>query len=381
MNEENSLTFANSFVKQTLQDLNDIKKSFFVIGFRLNEANEFGYYSALGYKDIYELAADKFGFEKTSTKNLMAINFAYCDHYCGGKDYKRYTMYLSENYDKYSQTQLVEMLPLTVQERKNIPADFTISELREYKKILKAEPDYDTYWAKQEDPRKTVKEYREQQQKAAQISSAPDVQRSFNNAANMEEFYQSGAEELSSATVSQLTDAADESEDDVSLGEVLEESGAIGNESDAADTMAKLKEKYLYTKEEWLAAQESFVIESNNIPKRKPHNFKNKKERENFILDPKNFPVVVLDNPETGLRVTRCDFANGAKLYRTTWTEYLDYKKEFYEHCRLCLVDDRKTAEGFFKNASGSYSQKTYVPDGTANGYVVDYMTKFSKEI
>ena len=28
MNKENSLIFANSFVKQTLQDLNDIKKAF-----------------------------------------------------------------------------------------------------------------------------------------------------------------------------------------------------------------------------------------------------------------------------------------------------------------------------------------------------------------
>lgn len=370
--EENSLTFANSFVKQTLQDLNDIKKSFFVIGFRLNEANEFGYYSALGYKDIYELAADKFGFEKTSTKNLMAINLVYCDHYRGGKDYKRYTMFLSDNYDKYSQTQLVEMLPLSDGERKNIPVDFTISELREYKKLLKSQPDYYTYKSKQEDPRKAVKEYREQ--KAAVSSPVSDVQLSLNNAANTEEFYQNGAEELNSAPVSQLTDAADESDDDISLGE-------IGNNSDAADTMAKLREKYLYTKEEWIAAQERLVTEVSNIQKCKLHNFKNKKEREKFILDPKNFPTVVLDNPETGLRITRCDFANGAKLYRTTWTAYLDYKKEFYEQSCLCLVDDRKTAEGFFKNASGSYSQKTYVPDGTANGYVVDYMTKFSKEI
>lgn len=179
------------------------------------------------------------------------------------------------------------MLPLSDGERKNIPVDFTISELREYKKLLKSQPDYYTYKSKQEDPRKAVKEYREQ--KAAVPSPVSD------NTANTEEFYQSGAEELNSAPVSQLTD-----EDNVSLGEVLENGGAAGNNPDAADTMAKLREKYLYTKEEWLAAQERLVTEVSNIQKCKLHNFKNKKERENFILDPKNFPTVVLDNPETG---------------------------------------------------------------------------------
>ena len=155
------LPLAEEFLKQTRLDLDDAKTSFFKIGFRLNEANRGGYFRALGYEDIYALALDEFGFEKTTTKNLMAINYKYCVHGTGS-GYSLYSMQIAEKYRKYSQTQLVEMLPLMDREREHVPEDFTIAELRDYKKVCKNPTVYGVSWESySKDPRASVKQYRE----------------------------------------------------------------------------------------------------------------------------------------------------------------------------------------------------------------------------
>ena len=49
---ELSVSEAEKFVKLVKSDLDDIKHSFFTIGFRLHEANEFKYFRELGYENI-----------------------------------------------------------------------------------------------------------------------------------------------------------------------------------------------------------------------------------------------------------------------------------------------------------------------------------------
>ena len=137
-----SLSFAKDFIKYTNLEINDIHRKAFKIGFRLNEANEFEYYKPLGYKDIYELAEHEFGFKSTTTKNLMEVNRVYSDHLMStissGTHVRKYSMEIDPRYKDYTQTQLVEMLPLSERERAHVPLDFKTPDLRDYKKSLKS---------------------------------------------------------------------------------------------------------------------------------------------------------------------------------------------------------------------------------------------------
>ena len=57
-------TVEEDFVNLVRLELNDIKKTFFKIGFRLYEANCNRYYKKLGFNSIEECAEAMFGFRK-----------------------------------------------------------------------------------------------------------------------------------------------------------------------------------------------------------------------------------------------------------------------------------------------------------------------------
>ena len=97
-------TFARAFIREVNNDLNDVKHSFFKIGFRLCEADEFEYYKELGYQNIAELAEAEFGFKSSTTYNLMRV-------YALAHD-RENRMCIAENYDKYSYSQLRELVYL-----------------------------------------------------------------------------------------------------------------------------------------------------------------------------------------------------------------------------------------------------------------------------
>ena len=94
-------TYAEQFVKLVREELNDIKHQFFKIGFRLAEANREGYYYELGYENIAECAEDLFGFKKTTTYDLINVYNDFHDRLA--------PMSIKKEYDKYSQTQLVQL--------------------------------------------------------------------------------------------------------------------------------------------------------------------------------------------------------------------------------------------------------------------------------
>lgn len=97
-------TQAEQFVKLVRSDLEDIKHSFFTIGFRLNEANQYRYYRELGYENISECAEDLFGFKKTTTYDLIEIYQRFHD--------PKAKMFLLKEYDQFSQSQLKVMAQL-----------------------------------------------------------------------------------------------------------------------------------------------------------------------------------------------------------------------------------------------------------------------------
>lgn len=114
---------AQQFIKFVHEDLLQIKQPHFDIAFRLEEANFRFYYSVLGYKDIYELAEQEFSLGKTSTKNYIAV----AKSYMAGKS-------VGSRWTHYSFTQLVEMLAIDVNQRQSIKPEWTIRQIRDWKR-------------------------------------------------------------------------------------------------------------------------------------------------------------------------------------------------------------------------------------------------------
>lgn len=79
------------------------------------------------YCSIYEFAQGEFGFSETTVKNLMSV-------------YQNFGSQI-EDYKNYNLSQLVEMTSIPSDERKLIPPDKTILEIREFKKIAKKYPE------------------------------------------------------------------------------------------------------------------------------------------------------------------------------------------------------------------------------------------------
>lgn len=97
---------AEDFVKEVNLDLNDIKHSFFRIGFRLSEACENAYFRDLGFDNIADCAEALFGFKKTTTYDLMLIYSRYHN--------RAAPMFIDKPYDKYSQSQLLALCSVRV---------------------------------------------------------------------------------------------------------------------------------------------------------------------------------------------------------------------------------------------------------------------------
>lgn len=363
------LLFAKGFVEHTKEDIDDVNKGFFRIGFRFNEAVEQGYPQALGYADIYELAEEVFGFKRTTTKNLMAINREYCEHYPNGINNRvAYSLEMNERYKGYNQSQLVEMLPLNLWQRERIPKDFKESEMKIYKKILSGEIsvrmlglDNTATVMAADDPRKYVDLYKEKKRAEAQtmqsvpskqIKKADDVppgQLYLDQEEEITEFHQSGAEELVSGQSTDQTEKTDLS-------------------------------KYIYTPEQ-MAEKTREILAQPEPARIEKHLFKNREEREAFILNKNNYKTVVLESEELQIKVSRIDLANGAKIYRTDWKSYHEYHKEIESGYTLHLVDNTGREMPKVTACCSDYSGKCYTLTGTAMGFILDYMAKYRDEI
>lgn len=92
-------TIEEDFVNLVKLELDDIKRTFFKIGFRLREANNEKYYLKLGFDSIEECAEALFGFGKTTTYDLMRIASLFRND--------KAHMQLDPRYEGYSQSQLV----------------------------------------------------------------------------------------------------------------------------------------------------------------------------------------------------------------------------------------------------------------------------------
>lgn len=104
MNEEEKKElqpFAKSFLHWTREELRDVTKCFFRIGFRLAEARRERYYEALGYENIESLAEAEFEIKRSTTYDLMAVWERYHDD--------QNPMAIKEGFKDFSSSQLLEM--------------------------------------------------------------------------------------------------------------------------------------------------------------------------------------------------------------------------------------------------------------------------------
>lgn len=411
------LAYAESFIEQTRLDLKVIEQSFFKIGFRLNEAVDNNYVQALGYQDIYELAEDQFGFKKTTTKNLMEVNRTYSTG-C----YGRPSMELADNFKGFSQTQLVEMLPLGPWSRQNIPTTFTARDIRDYKKIVAVGFDYKTVGAEsftdlQKNPAKYIGIYRAKKlageipaetKKPAEIKSySAEEHTSFMKdidkliSPKKSDDVVPGQREIdvdSSEVVGEETYSFNYDQPDVDVPEEVEGAETFVQgympkfNTILIDEVQAFSERSSGQSTDQLKKDENPPMLYANVPVRPVgqstdqkeiyyHFFQTDEQRKSFIENVVNYPTVVLWNEELGLNVRRCDFKNGAKLYRSEYYTYSSFKKKMVSEYKYHLVvpegDEIPGTSAVCSDVSG----KSWTMDGVAITYIVKYLAKHRREL
>ncbi|MDE7021386.1 MAG: hypothetical protein K2P23_10910 [Lachnospiraceae bacterium] len=134
---------AYSSVKYLYSDLTDIRKYYIRLGFHLEEFSRCGYYRDFGFVSLEEFCEVNLGLDKSSVSRCInvyrAFNASNSVSYKNGVKSVGAAIELSDEWKDYSYTQLCEMLPLSPEQRKDITSDMSISQIREYKKNLKAQ--------------------------------------------------------------------------------------------------------------------------------------------------------------------------------------------------------------------------------------------------
>ena len=129
--EVNELAVASfNYVKQ---DITDVKTRYMSLGFPLHEMEMYRYHEELGSDTFSECIEKNFHMDKSAVSRVIAV----WNEFCSKDDSNSKKMWVDDKYEKYSYSQLVEMLPLKEKERFKVNADMTVSQIRSYKRSLK----------------------------------------------------------------------------------------------------------------------------------------------------------------------------------------------------------------------------------------------------
>lgn len=126
--------FHDSKIYWIHEDIKNIKAAFIKLGFHLSEIKRCEIYKIYGYDDFYEFCDNNFHLSSSTVRRHIELFRSFAEFEHGS-----YSMYIAEKYEKYSYSQLCEMLPLSEEERKQIRPEMTIKEIRDYKSSLKAD--------------------------------------------------------------------------------------------------------------------------------------------------------------------------------------------------------------------------------------------------
>lgn len=129
---------ARASLKYIYTDMCDIKRSYFKLGFHLDEFKNNKYYEDFGYASFDEFCIANFDIDKGAISrciNVYLMTNSYNEvRYSCGNMIRGSANTMSEKYKDYSYSQLCEMLPLTDDERKMITPNMSVREIREFKK-------------------------------------------------------------------------------------------------------------------------------------------------------------------------------------------------------------------------------------------------------
>ena len=114
------------------KELQKAKQSFIKIGWHLKYIKDRGLYGREGYSNIYEFAEDKFHISQPTATRFMNL----CIEFSAGDG----SAELDKKYEKFTVSQLVEMLPLKAEQKEKVTPDMTVRQIREIKKKRKKEP-------------------------------------------------------------------------------------------------------------------------------------------------------------------------------------------------------------------------------------------------
>ena len=144
--KEYALTCAQDFIKYTNQDIKDITRRFFIIGFRLNEAKEQGYVETLGYPDIETLAEKEFEFKRSTTYGLISVFRRFAKR----TDNYTYLNQIKDPYKDYTYSQILEInklvyLPSGDYIKTVIPPSSSVRDVAAYVKFRKEKAGNESY--------------------------------------------------------------------------------------------------------------------------------------------------------------------------------------------------------------------------------------------
>ncbi|MDR1698014.1 MAG: hypothetical protein LBR37_03850 [Erysipelotrichaceae bacterium] len=117
--------------------MGEIEKQFLRIGSRLSKIRDEKLYLTANYETIEDFAKERFNLSLTTIKNLIRVYITFSN-----QDDSMYSLELKKEYKDYSFSQLTELLSIPEDDRKNLPATFTIRKIREIKKSGRTSDSY-----------------------------------------------------------------------------------------------------------------------------------------------------------------------------------------------------------------------------------------------
>lgn len=128
-------------VKYIYTDLTDIRKYYIRLGFHLDEFDRNKGYLDFGFATLEDFCAANLGFDKSAVSRCINVyrEFNAADDVTFGVGVKSCgcAMDLSDRWKNYSYSQLVEMLPLSPDDRERVLPSMSCKQIREFKKQLK----------------------------------------------------------------------------------------------------------------------------------------------------------------------------------------------------------------------------------------------------
>ncbi|SHK99465.1 hypothetical protein [Hespellia stercorisuis] len=121
----------NRILKSIDTELNKVEKSYLAIAFKVHALYKDKLFEIDGFKNIYELAQEKYNLSRGTCNNYINIvdKFGHWDKETG--DYTG----LQEQYQNFKSSQLILMLSMTDEQRAMVKPDMTIREIREYRAL------------------------------------------------------------------------------------------------------------------------------------------------------------------------------------------------------------------------------------------------------